>query len=256
MADPDDIFSIVGKTALVTGGTSGIGLMIARTFVERGAKVYICSRDPESCKAVAAELSQHGTCIAKAADLSTTEGIDAVAAWITTEEGRLDILVNNAGVNQTVPLDDFSEAAWDMVVDLNLKSVFFLTQKLLPCLRAAAGPQSPASVINISSVGAMKAYPAENYPYGASKAGLQQLTKHLALRLGPEHIAVNAIAPGYFPSRMSTPTPEKIVEVSGRVPMRRVGNQTDAGGLAVFLASPAGSYLCGVVIPLDGGMLV
>ncbi len=255
-ASPADLFSIAGKTALVTGGTSGIGLMIARAYAERGVKVYIVARSADDCASVAAELSQVGTCIGLPGDLSSMVGIEAIAAALRQKAERLDILVNCAGINKVGPIDDFPEESWDQVMDLNLKAVFFLTQKLLPLLRAAGSPGAPATVINISSTGALKVYPGENYPYGASKAGLQYLTRQMAFRLAPENIAVNAIAPGFFPSKMSRPSPERIADVLTRIPMRRIGTEADMGGLCVFLASPAGSFLCGTIIPLDGGATV
>lgn len=193
-----NLFSVTGKVALVTGGTSGIGLMIARGLVEHGARVYIVGRDAGTCESVALSLSDSGMCRALPGDLSTLGGIEAVAAALKAREGSLDILVNNAGGMYDAPLDQFTEAGWDSIADLNLKSVFFLTQKLLPPLRAAAGTSGLASVINIGSMGGSRVGPKENYSYQASKAGLHHLSGSLAKRLGPENITVNAIAPGFF----------------------------------------------------------
>lgn len=248
------LFSVAGKVALVTGGTSGIGLMIARGLVEQGAKTYIVGRDAQTCTSTAAELAKHGACIALPGDLSTATGARAVADALQAMESSLHILVNNAGAMYDAPLAEFSEEGWDSVVDLNLKSVFFLTQRLLPLLRAAATEQAPASVINIGSVGGLRVGPKENYSYQAAKAGLHHLTGSLAKRLGPEHITVNAIAPGFFPSRL-TQIPDAILPtVLASVPRRRLGTADDMVGTVIYLASRAGSFVTGAVIPVAGGM--
>lgn len=253
----DDLFSVAGKVALVTGGTSGIGRMIAEGLVARGARVHIVGRNPDTCKAVAAELSAgsfgDGVCLPLPGDLGSTGGVRDVAATLTEKEDRLHVLVNNAGAMYEAPFDDFTEEGWDQVADLNLKSVFFLTQKLSPLLRQAASVDSPASVVNIGSVGGIRVGPKENYSYQAAKAGLHHLTGSLAKRLGPEHITVNAIAPGFFPSRL---TPESAVtpEILKMVPRRRMGKAEDIVGAVVHLASRAGGFITGAVIPLDGGL--
>jgi NAD(P)-dependent dehydrogenase (short-subunit alcohol dehydrogenase family) len=249
-----NLFSVAGKVALVTGGTSGIGLMIARGLVEHGARVYIVGRDAGTCESVALSLSDSGMCRALPGDLSTLGGIEAVAAALKAREGSLDILVNNAGGMYDAPLDQFTEAGWDSIADLNLKSVFFLTQKLLPPLRAAAGKSGLASVINIGSMGGSRVGPKENYSYQASKAGLHHLSGSLAKRLGPENITVNAIAPGFFPSRMTQIPEAQLPAVLNLVPRRRLGKPEDIVSAVIYLASEAGSFVTGAVLPLSGGM--
>lgn len=250
----DDLFAVTGKVALVTGGTSGIGLMIARGLVERGVRTYIVGRVPETCEATARQLSRGGDCRSIVADLAANAGVDGLVEQFSAAESSLDILVNNAGAMYEAPLADFSETGWDEVVDLNLKSVFFLTQQLLPLLRRAASQDSHASVINIGSVGALRVGPKENYSYQAAKAGLHHLTASLARRLGPENITVNAVAPGFFPSRLTQIPEEQLGEVLKLVPRRRMGGAEDIIGCVVHLASRAGNYITGAVIPLEGGM--
>ena len=249
-----DLFSVAGKVALVTGGTSGIGLMIARGLVEHGARTYIVGRNAETCKATAAELGGQGDCRALPGDLSTNAGVGAVAAALATRESILDILVNNAGSMYDAPIDQFTEEGWDSIADLNLKSVFFLTQKLLDPLRAAAREQGLASVINIGSVGGLRVGPKENYSYQAAKAGLHHLSGSLAKRLGPENITVNAIAPGFFASRLTQISAAQLPAVLSAVPRRRMGEPDDIVGAVIYLASRAGSFVTGAVIPVAGGM--
>jgi NAD(P)-dependent dehydrogenase (short-subunit alcohol dehydrogenase family) len=249
-----DLFSVKGKIALVTGGTSGIGLMIARGLTEQGTCTYIVGRDARACEAAAAELSAHGVCRALPGDLSTLAGVEAVAAALKSREGKLDILVNNAGGMYDAPIDQFTEEGWDSIADLNLKSVFFLTQKLLPPLRAAARASGLASVINIGSMGGSRVGPKENYSYQAAKAGLHHLSGSLAKRLGPENITVNAIAPGFFPSRMTQIPEAQLPAVLNLVPRRRLGKPEDIVGAVIYLASEAGAFVTGAVIPLSGGM--
>jgi NAD(P)-dependent dehydrogenase (short-subunit alcohol dehydrogenase family) len=249
-----DLFSVAGKVALITGGTSGIGLMIARGLVERGVRCYIVARNAKACNDMAAELRALGQCEALPGDLSMKAGVDAVAAALKSREDALDILVNNAGAMYDAPIEEFTEEGWDSVADLNLKSVFFLTQKLLPALRAAARQRGLASVINIGSMGGSRVGPKENYSYQAAKAGLHHLSGSLAKRLGPENITVNAIAPGFFTSRMTQIPEAQLPAVLNLVPRRRLGQPNDIVGAVVYLASEAGSFLTGSVIPLSGGM--
>jgi NAD(P)-dependent dehydrogenase (short-subunit alcohol dehydrogenase family) len=249
-----DLFSVAGKIALVTGATSGIGLMIARGLVEHGASCYLVARNAATCAEVAAELSAYGECQALPGDLSTIAGVEAVAGALTSREGRLDILVNNAGAMYDAPIDQFTEEGWNSVAELNLKSVFFLTQKLLPALRAAARERGLASVINIGSMGGSRVGPKENYSYQAAKAGLHHLSGSLAKRLGPENITVNAIAPGFFTSRMTQIPEAQLPAVLNLVPRRRLGKPSDIVGTVIYLASEAGSFVTGAVIPLSGGM--
>jgi NAD(P)-dependent dehydrogenase (short-subunit alcohol dehydrogenase family) len=250
-----DLFCVSGKVALVTGGTSGIGLMIARGLVEHGARTYIVGRNVETCEATAAQLRVgQGDCRALPGDLSTNAGVEAVAAGLVARESTLDILVNNAGAMYDAPIEQFSEEGWDSVADLNLKSVFFLTQKLLDPLRAAARERGLASVINIGSVGGLRVGPKENYSYQAAKAGLHHLTGSLAKRLGPENITVNAIAPGFFASRLTQIPAAQLPAVLSAVPRRRMGEPDDMVGAVIYLASRAGSFVTGAVIPVAGGM--
>ncbi len=251
----DNLFSIEGKTALVTGGSRGIGLMIARGYVEAGARVYISSRKAEVCDEVAAELSKVGTCIAVPADLSQHDECERLAADITEREGRLHILVNNAGANWGAPLAEFPDAAWDRVLDLNLKGVFHLTRYLVPTLAAAAEPGDPARVINIGSIDGLHAPDLETYSYSTSKAAVHQLTKVLAKRLAREHITVNAIAPGPFESKMMAATLDAFRDgIIASCPMRRIGEPEDMAGAAIYLASRAGAYVTGAILPVDGGI--
>ncbi|MEA3178814.1 MAG: hypothetical protein QOI59_2337 [Gammaproteobacteria bacterium] len=247
-----DLFSVQGRVALVTGGTSGIGAMIARGLVDHGAKVYIASR--KDGDRTAADLGGGERCIALTADLGTLSGVDSLAAAVSARESKLDILVNNAGAMWDQPLAEFSEEGWDQVMDLNLKSVFFLTQKLLPLLRAAACAEQHSSVINIGSVGGLRVGPKENYSYAASKAALHHMTGSLAKRLGAENITVNAIAPGVFPSRITVLSDEQLKAVSEMMPRKRVGRPDDVIGATIYLASRAGSFVTGAVIPVAGGM--
>jgi NAD(P)-dependent dehydrogenase (short-subunit alcohol dehydrogenase family) len=249
-----ELFSVKDKIALVTGGTSGIGLMIARGLVEHGAKVYIAARNAEEAARTAAELGGDSHCVALKADLSTLPGVIALADALKAREKRLDILVNNAGAMWEQPLDEFSEQGWDQVMDLNLKSVFFLTQKLLPLLRAAASPTQHSSVINVGSVGGLRVGPKENYSYAASKAALHHMTGSLAKRLGGENVTVNAIAPGVFLSRITVLNDEQLKAVTAMMPRKRVGTPEDVVGATIYLASRAGSFVTGAVIPIGGGM--
>ncbi|MHC8380497.1 SDR family oxidoreductase [Pseudomonas sp. LB3P14] len=248
------LFSVAGKVALVTGGTSGIGLMIARGLVEHGVRTYIVGRNADSCAAVASELSGFGDCRALPGDLSTQAGVLAIAEQLQAQEVGLDILVNNAGAMYEAPIDAFTEEGWDSIVDLNLKSVFFLTQQLLPLLRIAAAEVGQASVINIGSVGGLRVGPRENYSYQAAKAGLHHLSGSLAKRMGPENITVNAIAPGFFISKLTQIADEQLAAAVSNVPRRRVGNPEDMVGAVIYLASPAGNFVTGAVIPVSGGM--
>jgi len=250
-------FSVAGKTALVTGGGGGIGRMIAEALVEAGAKTYIVGRNAEKLAGTVEALSGKGACIALPGDLSTTEGVAAVAAMLAGLETRLDILVNNAGSMYEAPIDQFTEEGWDSVVDLNLKSVFFLTQALLPLLRAAATPDAHAAIINIGSIGGLRIGPKENYSYQAAKAAVHHLTRGLAKRLAGENITANVIAPGFFPSEMTPIDDPKIKDMMiGLVPRRRLGTQEDIGGTVIYLASRAAGFVTGALIPLEGGMAI
>jgi NAD(P)-dependent dehydrogenase (short-subunit alcohol dehydrogenase family) len=252
-----DLFDISGKTALVTGGSRGIGLMIARGLVQARARVFISSRRVEDLEAAAAELSKEGACEAIPADLSTPEGARGLGQAVRERTEELPILVNNAGASWGAPLEEFPASGWDRAMHTNVEGIFHLTVSLLPALRAAASAEDPARVVNIGSVDGIRAPDLETYSYSSSKAAVHMLTRHLAKRLAPDHITVNAIAPGPFESKMMAwmlRDEEARNAVVQMVPLRRIGRPDDAAGLTIFLCSRAGSYLTGAVIPLDGGI--
>jgi NAD(P)-dependent dehydrogenase (short-subunit alcohol dehydrogenase family) len=249
-----DLFSIAGKTALVTGGSRGIGLMIARGFVEAGAKVYVSSRKADVCEEVATELSKIGECVALPADLSTEAACRDLAAAVAERETSLSILVNNAGATWGAPLEEFDEAAWERVLALNVKGVFHLTKFLRPLLDAAGTDDDPARVINIGSIDGLRVPAMETYSYSSSKAAVHMLSKHLARQLAPR-ITVNAIAPGPFESKMMAATLRAFGDqIAASAPRKRIGQPDDMAGTAIFLSSRAGAYLTGTVIPVDGGL--
>lgn len=249
----DNLFSLQGRVALVTGGSRGIGRMIASGFLRQGAKVYISARKAEACDAAASELSALGACVSMPADVSTLEGVRDLADRIAQREQHLDILVNNAGAAWGEPFETFSEKGWDKVMDLNVKTPFFLTQALHGLLRKAAAVR-PAKVINIASIDGISVNPWETYSYSASKAGLIHLTKRMALRLAQDNIVVSGIAPGAFASEMNKEARDHGDEVAQRVPAGRVGTDEDMAGAAIFLASRAGDYVLGETIVVDGGV--
>jgi len=255
--DIASLFSVDGKVAVVTGGSRGIGLMIAEGLVRNGARVYISSRKADVCDKAAEELSQVGSCTSIPADLSTKAGVEGLAAAVAEQEPAVHILVNNAAATWGAPFLDFPEDAWDKLYATNVKSVFQLTVALFPQLKAAATEDDPARVINIGSVDGIKVPSTENYPYAASKAAVHMLTRQLAQRLVKDHITVNAIAPGPFRSKMMAfilDAEGGEEAVAGSVPLGRIGRSEDAAGVVIFLASKAGSYLTGAVIPMDGGV--
>jgi NAD(P)-dependent dehydrogenase (short-subunit alcohol dehydrogenase family) len=254
MSNPADLFSIAGKTALVTGGTRGIGKMIAEGFVDAGAVVYISSRKADACAEVAAELSAKGTCIGLPADLSTEAGCRGLADEIGTRLDRLDILVNNAGATWGAPLAEYDETAFEKVLALNVKGVFHLTKFLVPLLTASGTVDEPARILNIGSIDGLAVPLLETYAYSASKAAVHHLTRHLAKRLAPT-ITVNAIAPGPFESKMMAATLSAFGEqIAANAPLKRIGRPDDMAGAAIYLSSRAGAYLTGAVIPVDGGI--
>lgn len=247
----NDLFSIRGKNVLVTGGSRGIGLAVARGLVAAGANVTISSRKADAVAAAAEELGCRGV----PADLSTADGCRALADAMGDDP--LHVLMNNAGATWGAPVDDFPDSAWDKVLDTNVKGIFSLTTMLLPQLRAAASPADPARVVNVGSVDGLRVPMTENYSYSASKAAVHMLTRHLAKRLASEHVTVNAIAPGPFASKMTAfllDDPAGREAVESTVPLRRIGDDDDLVGTMLFLTSRAGAYLTGVVLPLDGGI--
>jgi NAD(P)-dependent dehydrogenase (short-subunit alcohol dehydrogenase family) len=251
----NDLFSLKGRVALVTGGSRGIGRMIAAGYLRAGAKVYISARNADACKSTAAELAALGPCVSLPADVSTVEGIEGLAAQIGEREPALDILVNNAGAAWGEPFETFPEKGWDKVVDLNMKSPFFLTQALYEPLKRA-GQKQVAKVINIASIDGISVNPWETYSYTASKAGLIHLTRRMALRLVRDNIVVSGIAPGAFPSDMNKEARDHGDEVAHRVPAGRVGVEDDMAGAAIYLASRAGDYVVGETIVVDGGVTI
>ena len=250
-----DLFSLDGKVAVVTGGSRGIGYMIASGFVANGAKVYITARKAEACDKAAAELSKIGVCVSIPADLATNEGRKQLIEKLTEDEGKLDILVNNAGASWGAPFDEYPEDGWDKVMNINLKAPFMLTRDITPLLVAAASVEDPARIINIGSIDGLTVPSVENYAYAPSKAAIHHLTRVLAITLAPRHITVNAIAPGPFESHMMKWTLENFrAEIEASAPMKRIGRPEDMAGIAIYLASPAATFVTGAVIPVDGGM--
>ena len=253
----DSLFSLEGKTALVTGGAKGIGRMISESLLQAGARVFISSRSVQDCNTAATEMGQHGDCQALPYDLSIMENIEALAMDLQTAGHGLDILVNNSGATWGAPLNEFPEAGWDKVMDLNVKAPFYLVQKLLPLLTAGASQEEPARIINIGSIAGLVAESQSAYSYMASKGAILHLTKGLAKDLADRHITVNAIAPGLFPSKMTkhlTSDDKVMGAIVSQVPLARMGEPQDIGGLAIFLSSVAGAYITGSVIPLGGGL--
>lgn len=252
----NNLFDVSGKVALVTGGSRGIGLMIAEGFVKNGVRTYISSRKAEVCDQVAKDLSKHGECISLPADLSTVEACAEIAEDLGKREKQLDILVNNAGATWGAPIDDFPEKGWDKVVDLNLKSPFFLTQQMLPLLRARGDAEDPARVINIASIDGLHNNSIETYSYAASKAGLIHLTRHMARNLVGDHIIVNTICPGPFESKMMEHTLDTHGDqIRASNPRKRIGTPEDVAGTAIFLSSRASAYTVGEFITVDGGIV-
>ncbi|MBI2964226.1 MAG: SDR family oxidoreductase [Deltaproteobacteria bacterium] len=251
-----NLFSVEGKVAVVTGGSRGIGEMIARGLVEAGAKVYISSRRQDACERLAAELSSAGVCMPIAADLATEAGAKWLAGEIAAREPELHVLVNNAGANWGAPYAEFPDSAWDKVLALNVKAVFHLTRELTPLLERGAKPGDPARVINIGSMDGLRVPPLETYAYSASKAAVHHLTRSLACRLGPK-ITVNAIAPGPFESKMTAEMLRGSRDaIIARCPLHRIGELEDMAGAVIYLSSRAGAYLTGAVITVDGGLTV
>lgn len=249
-----ELFDLTGKRALVTGGTRGIGLMMARGLLQAGARVVISSRKADACEKARADLSEFGDVQAIPADLSRHDECTRLAELVTAE-GELHILVNNAGATWGEPIESFPDSAWDKVLDLNVKSPFWMVQAVLPALRDTGTADDPARIINIGSIDGLRVSSMPTYSYASSKAALHQLTRVLAREFGPQHITVNAVAPGPFPSKMMAATLEAHGDaIAEAAPLRRIGRDDDMAGIAVFLTSRAGSYLTGAIIPVDGGI--
>ncbi len=252
-----NLFSIEGKVALVTGGSRGIGEMIAAGFLASGARVYISSHKADVCDATAIRLVDEygGECISLPADCSGLPGIQALATELQSRESQLDILVNNAGAAWGAPLEEFPESGWDKVMDINVKSPFFLSQALLPLLEKSATADDPARIICIGSVDGLNVNRLPNFAYGPSKAAVHHLARTLAAHLADRNITSNAIAPGPFPSKMTAGIMKKYgKQIRQGVPLNRIGEPGDMAGAAIFLASKAASYITGVVLPVDGGI--
>lgn len=250
------LFDVAGKVALVTGGSRGIGEMIAEGYVANGVKTYISARKAEACNATAERLSKIGKCISLPADLSTMAGIEHLAGQLKSREEKLDILVNNAGATWGAPIEDFPESGWDKIMNINVKSPFFLTQALLPLLERSATAEDPARIIMTGSIDGINVNKLSTFSYGPSKAAIHHLTRTLASHLAARHITANAIAPGPFPSKMMAHFLDSIGEqIRAGVPLKRIGEPADMAGIAIFLASKASSYITGVVIPVDGGIV-
>ncbi|MFN8102973.1 MAG: SDR family oxidoreductase [Acidimicrobiia bacterium] len=251
----EGLFSVAGKVCVVTGGASGIGRMIAAGYVEAGATVYIASRKADVCRDVAAELSASGTCHGLGADLSSEQGCLDLAGEILAREDAVHVLVNNAGATWGAPFDEYPDAAWDKLYQVNVKAPFTLTRALLAALEAAAAPGDPARVINIGSVDGMHAPAMETYAYAATKAGVLNLTRAMAKHLARRNITVNAVAPGPFESRMMAATLDAFGPmIESACPLGRIGTPEDMAGVAIYLASRAGAWVTGDVIVVDGGM--
>lgn len=254
---PGELFSVAGKVALVTGGSRGIGAMIASGLVRAGCRVYITARKKDACDAKASELSAFGECVSMPLDLAAPGGVDELVRQVSSREDALHILVNNAGATWGAPLEEYPLEAFDKVWNVNIKALFALTVRCLPMLRAAAKPDDPARVINIGSIDGLGVPMMESYAYSTTKAGVHMLTRHLASRLAAESITVNAIAPGPFDSKMmafALDDPQTRAAIAESVPLGRIGEPDDMVGVAIFLASRAGRYLTGAVIPVDGGL--
>lgn len=249
-----DLFSVEGKVVLVTGGSRGIGEMIARAYVDNGAKVYISSRNAEACDRLAEDLSPHGSCVSIPADLSQLGEIERLASEIEKQESELHILVNNAGTTWAASFDALPEKGWDKVMDLNVKTPYFLSQRLVGLLEKSGTPDDLARIINICSIDGLHVSIVEAHSYSASKAGLIHLTRSMAKSLAPRNIGVNGIAPGLFPSKLTANMPADISHIALKgTPLGRFGRAADMAGLALFLGSKASSYVCGAIIELDGG---
>ncbi len=249
------LFDLTGKVAVVTGGTRGVGLMAARGLLDAGARVYVSSRRADAGDAAVAELSPFGQIESIPADLSKQEECERLAAEVIAKEPAVHILINNAGATWGAPLEEFPASAWDKVLDINLKAPFFLSRAFLPALKAAGTADDPARIINIGSIDGLRVPELSTYSYSSSKAAVHQLTRVLAQELGPQHVTVNSIAPGPFPSKMTAAMlADAGDEIAAMSPLGRIGRDDDIAGAVVYLSSRAGAYLTGVILPVDGGI--
>jgi len=256
----ESLFSMQDKICVVTGGSRGLGAFMAQGFLEAGARrVYITARKAEACISAAEELSQYGECIAIPGDVATSEGLQNLVAELMSREQHIDVLVNNAGTGWGAPFGQFPEKGWDKVMDINAKSPFFLIQALAPLLKENASADNTTSIINIGSIAGMVGNALDNFSYAASKTAIHQLTRVLSTELASDHIRVNAIAPGRFYSKLTeflSNDQEAFEEELQTIPMRRWGEATDIAGVAIMLASKAGAFITGQIIPVDGGTSV
>lgn len=251
----DELFGVAGKSVLVTGGSRGIGRAMAEAFVKAGARVYVCSRDAESCNQTARELSAFGSCSALPCNVASDVDRKRMVGDFAKHEKALNVPINNAGAIWAAPLAEYPESGWDKVFDLNVKGTFFLVQQLVPLLAAGGTADDPARIINVGSIDAFHIPGHETYAYTSSKAALHQLTRHQASQLAGQHITANVIAPGLFPSKMLTGTLERkgLEAMVAPIPMKRLTSPSDMAGAAIFLASRASAYVTGAVLPVDGG---
>ena len=252
----NELFSVAGKSVLVTGGSRGIGLAIAKGFVTAGARVYICSRNADACESTAHDLRRLGSCTGLTCNVASREDRQELLERLASRESALNVLINNAGALWAAPLEEYPESGWNKVYDLNVKGIFFLIQQLLPMLHAAASPTDPARIVNVGSANAIRIPTHETYAYVSSKAALHHLTRHLAGQLASNHITANVIAPGLFPSQMLRDDIERrgLDQVVAPVPLKRLANDDDMAAAAIYLASKAGAYLTGAVLSVDGGL--
>lgn len=251
LAGADPLFGVDGKVVLITGGSRGIGEMIAQAFVVRGARVFITARKEKECEETAARLSRDGSCTAIAGDVSTAEGIAQIGSLLKAEADSLDVLINNAGATWGAPVDAFPTSGWDKTMDVNLKGPFFLIQQLLPMLRRSTA----ARILNIASIDGLRPPQFDTFAYSASKAGLIMLTRHLAKALAGENILVNAIAPGFFRTKMTNAIlSDDETDIVAHIPLARLGEAADLAGMALFLASSASAYVTGATLACDGGI--
>jgi len=250
-----ELFGVADKSVLITGGSRGIGKAIAEAFVKAGARVYVCSRDAESCNQTAQELSAFGSCAALPCNVASADDRRRLVVAFTQREKALNVLINNAGAIWAAPLAEYPESGWDKVFDVNVKGTFFLVKELAPLLAAGATADDPSRIINVGSIDAFHIPSHETYAYTSSKAALHQLTLHLASQLAAQHITANVIAPGMFPSRMMAGTLERkgLEAMVAPIPLKRLTGPADMAGAAIYLASRAGAYVTGAVLPVDGG---